>query len=405
MKSISTEAQLKNLKPKDKPYDVTVANVPGLYVTVGKKSKSYRWNRGTGHKPRKITYGQYPMMSLKQAREAHEKAQLQHQQGTLGVTIPDKPKTITELAERFYQERIVPIRTRPEAVRQVLDHDVIPVIGSLKLEAVSPITVRHVVTTVVTRGAATHAGRVLAIMKQMCKFAVSLDCMDKNPAESLDPNSLGIENNERYRNLTDDEIKIFWNHFGERQGRSLVTSTALLLLLLLGIRTNELIKRKWSDVDFEKKTLTVPASDQKGDRKHKNTAPDFIVPLNKYSISLLERLKDLDETYIFIGNKNNKPIYEKTLGHTLKKQLPMLIKEGDEKYTPHDLRRTFRTRLSTLGVTPHISERCLNHSLGKIIKTYDQHDYLDERREALEKWSNSLERITGNNVVQLRRPA
>ena len=61
--------------------------------------------------------------------------------------------------------------------------------------------------------------------------------------------------------------------------------------------------------------------------------------------------------------------------------------------SPHDLRRTMRTHLGKLRIPPHITERCLNHSLGRIVQTYDLHDYIEERREALERWDG------------LRRPA
>jgi integrase len=63
--------------------------------------------------------------------------------------------------------------------------------------------------------------------------------------------------------------------------------------------------------------------------------------------------------------------------------------EGEQP-TPHDLRRTCRTHLGKLGVPPHIAERCLNHALGKIAATYDVHDYLPERRAALETWAKHV---------------
>ncbi|MDF4350696.1 integrase, partial [Vibrio parahaemolyticus] len=59
--------------------------------------------------------------------------------------------------------------------------------------------------------------------------------------------------------------------------------------------------------------------------------------------------------------------------------------------TVHDLRRTFRTLLSQCGVAPHIAERCLNHKLGKQIDTYDKHDFLEERKRALDKLSKLLD--------------
>jgi hypothetical protein len=63
-----------------------------------------------------------------------------------------------------------------------------------------------------------------------------------------------------------------------------------------------------------------------------------------------------------------------------------------------------RTHLGKLRVPPHITERCLNHSLGRIIETYDLGDYIDERREALERWAAYVENLVtgkGAEVVAL----
>jgi len=57
----------------------------------------------------------------------------------------------------------------------------------------------------------------------------------------------------------------------------------------------------------------------------------------------------------------------------------------------HDLRRTFRTGLSALRIQPDIRRRCMNHATGTSLDgVYDQHDFLDEKRQAFEAWANHL---------------
>jgi hypothetical protein len=60
-----------------------------------------------------------------------------------------------------------------------------------------------------------------------------------------------------------------------------------------------------------------------------------------------------------------------------------------------------------LGVSVVVAERCLNHTLGGLVAVYDQHDYLDERRKALELWEVKLATIESgaDNVVMLRGAA
>jgi integrase len=65
-------------------------------------------------------------------------------------------------------------------------------------------------------------------------------------------------------------------------------------------------------------------------------------------------------------------------------------KHGVAAFTPHDLRRTGRTGLAKLGVKVDVAERVLNHARERIEATYDVHGYVDEKREALEKWTKYL---------------
>ena len=80
--------------------------------------------------------------------------------------------------------------------------------------------------------------------------------------------------------------------------------------------------------------------------------------------------------------------------------------EHCRRFTPHDLRSTARSHLGALGVDVLIAERCLNHSLGGLVAVYDQHDYLQERRKALDLWSarvGALERGEAVNVLPFKR--
>lgn len=64
---------------------------------------------------------------------------------------------------------------------------------------------------------------------------------------------------------------------------------------------------------------------------------------------------------------------------------------GDlEYFRVHDLRRTCRTLLASLGVPGHVAERCLNHKLKGVEGIYDRHDYFDERKEALQSLAMTL---------------
>jgi integrase len=395
-KSISTELQLRRLPLSSKRYDVKIANVSGLVARIG-RSKSFRWDRGAGNRPRIVTYGKFPDISLKQARDRHEKARERHSQGIIGEIDATAPKIVSELAEVFYSDRILPTRRRPEIVRQVLDHDVIPSIGKLKLTAVNTLAVRRTVKVMVDRGAKSHAARCLAIMKQMFRFAVAIGVMDSNPAEPLDKADLGAGENRRDRVLSADDIRQLWGAMETHPRFPMHVRIGLQLLILLGARSGELRQAQWQHLDTEAMTLTVPVENQKVNPRQKKNAKPFVVPIDRFALDLFEQLRGLDPLWIF-------PSKTGVMKSTVFSMQVRRLLDGDldiEKFVPHDLRRTMRTNLSKLKIPPHVAELCLNHSLGTIIDTYDQHSYLDERREALEFWSQRVQVILGNheNVV------
>jgi len=70
----------------------------------------------------------------------------------------------------------------------------------------------------------------------------------------------------------------------------------------------------------------------------------------------------------------------------------------------HDLRRTARTGLAALRVDPDISERVIGHVIGGVRGVYDRYLYLDEKREALDRWAQRIGEIVNlpaTSVAQL----
>ena len=422
---IKTELQLSKLSPPAAGYyEVPVAIAPGMVVRVyATGTKTYRWDRGAGFKPRIVSYGSFPSVNLKSACEEHDKIKQRHKDGVDLSTGSEVPKTVAELAELFYRDRILPVRKVPTDVRRTLDTDILPALGRLRLRSVTTLAVRSMVRKVILRGAPVHAGKVLQHAKQLFRFGVSIGALDYSPADSLEPMNLGVEDNRRSRKLTAEEIKLFHQGLDRYTGLSLAVRNALKLLLILGIRSGELRQAKWAEVNWHEKTLTVPVVNQKLSPRAAKLAKPFVVPLSDQALSLLAELRGADPVWIFAGRVQygagegfdpalvgtaKGPVDDKVFGHAVRRLLT-LEKDGqkilplEEDFCPHDLRRTCRSGLSVIKIPPHIAERCLNHSLGRIAETYDTHDYLDERREALQKWADQVDRYVNPpaNVIDL----
>jgi integrase len=402
-----TVTWLNNLKPEPKRFEIPDRGARGLRLRVSPGgTKTFVWLYRDGKATRRVTIGQYGdkdgQITLAKARKklADLKDNLRagvkpHASGE-GV-----PKTVTELFEAFYKRRILSTRKRPDVIRQVLDHDIIPVIGNRRLTTITTTTLVGVVDKVVDRGAKAHAGRVLSTIKQAFKWAQVRGYVELSPASPLDASSLDVGSNIRERALdVDDE--------GEAQG-VLAETTAFLyaldasprlsvqirlglkLLLLTGVRSGELRLAKWEHIDFDNALWKIPAGNTKN-------AKAWSVPLSDTALALFNDLYDEanGSDWVLRSADREVPITDKAMARAIRRLFSLKDKNDKRlldipRFYPHDLRRTLRTHLSRLGIAPHIAEKCLNHSLSKIGKTYDKHTFIDERREALQLWADSID--------------
>jgi len=400
IKPITTDKQLKALKPKSKPYDVRFKNISGLFIRVGKKSKSFKWDRGAGNKPRIITYGSYPAMGLTKVRELHEKAQEQHQAGVFNTGIGDAPKTISELADLFYEKSIVGKRVDTSEPESMIRVHIKPKVGGVKLATATPPTVRALVEPIIDAGYNSRAIKVLSLFKQMIKFAITEGYTENNFASAYTNKTFAISDKKRKRFLADNEFKPVWE--GVSNYNSLVTATALKLLMLLGTRTGELRQAQWEGFDAHNKTLSLRAETIKGSKDAKANGDTYIVPLSGVAVGLIEELRGLDDVYIFAGKNDNEPLSKKTITKAVTRIRGRI---AVAHFTTHDLRRSCRTHLSILKVDYVVIEKCLNHSLSKLSATdgnYNHDNMLDDRRKALELWTTKVMGLVNPDITAVK---
>ncbi|MCG7977449.1 MAG: tyrosine-type recombinase/integrase [Candidatus Thiodiazotropha endolucinida] len=397
---------LDSIKPASRRYELPDKACPGLRIRVTPAgTKTFAWYYKVGTTTKMLTLGVYPETSLKAARDALEKAKERHKEGEPAAPEADNPKTVSELAENFYSGRILPQRKRPEKVREILDRDILPVIGKRKLSVITTPVIASAVEKVVNRGATAHAGKVLAILKQMFRYAEGWGFMDRNPAYSLDRKDLGVREGIKDRYLTIDEIRAVWHAIEKAPRLSVEIRSGFKILLLTGVRTNELLKAKWEHVNLKDDIWFIP------EENSKTTA--WTVPLSPDVKDLFLELKEIaGKSPWVLPGRTKGPISDKATGRAMRRlfELKTQDQQGETvpllpipRCTPHDFRRTLRTHLDDLGIEPHIAEKCLNHSLGRIDKTYNKNTLLDKRRQALEKWAVFVDSIVHerDNVIRI----
>jgi integrase len=237
------------------------------------------------------------------------------------------------------------------------------------------------------------ANDALRYMVRMFKLAVRNHWIERNPAADFEQADAGGVETPRDRFLTLAEL--------ERLARSMVSTDnfgrenelAVWLLLALCVRKMELLSARWEDFDFNAKVWTL-------DKEITKTKVGIQIPLADPVISWLNEARVLasGRPYVFPARR----LVRRRLGQarvnrfphvgpdTLNVALKRLGGLDIAHFTVHDMRRTARTNLSTLGVNRCVAERALNHKLKGVEGIYDQHDYFEERSGALDLWAATL---------------
>ena len=400
-----TDSFIKSLKPKDKRYDVPIDSGLRLRIAqTGLKTWLYRYT--IDKRTRTMSLGNYPSISLSKARTLQGQARLSHKDG---IDVLESKKieegtivSIGELANDFYIKYIKVHRKQPLQIKQIIDADIIKPLGTQKL---SNLTTRLLVLSledIVARGSKTHANKTLSTMKQMFSYAISKGIMKDNPLRDIKAKVIGGDETPRDRFLSMDEIKTIWCFLDNGKHKiSLIIINSVKILLLTGVRSGELRLAEWDELNFETSLWTIP--------KHKTkTGIQHTVHLSKLVINLFTKLKEysdlLESNYVIPSSTNQKGLEGKTIDKPLTdKALARAISRiqervGIDKWTPHDLRRSFATQHGQLLKTnPIIIEKLLGHKMPKIMATYNKDEMLDERKEALEQWSDKIIELLKNN--------
>lgn len=383
--TISTDQQIRSLLKASKPTKKAIGD--GVYFRVSKEGTGFWIFKYTFNSRRsELSFGKYPEMSLREARSLGLEYRKTVMSGVDPLTerLREKVnpfKTVDDLAINWLEEVSRRVK-HPEIPERIYNKDIKPVIGNIALGDLKARDIKRVIDSIRDgrNPRPTIANDALGYMKQIFNFGVKLDVVAGNPAAAFKPSDAGGTEKSRERALSIEEIEQLFDAIHSNINQFGVSNMlSVKLLLLTGVRKNELLQALWEEVDFESSCWTIP--------KHRTkTGKEFKIPLSTGAMSCLLSLKGLafDSKFLFPSRRAGKR-FEHVSPDTLNRAISVLLEKDDtdiEHFTVHDLRRTYRSLLSQLKILPHIAERCLNHKLRGIEGVYDTYDYYDERKEA-----------------------
>ncbi|WP_208489229.1 phage integrase central domain-containing protein [Escherichia coli] len=383
-----TDIQIKRAKPQDKPY--TMNDGHGLSLLIKPDgSKGWRFRFRFAGKARLMSFGSYELVSLAEAREKRDTARKQVANGI----DPVEERKAQKLAQKLSTENSFESVSREwhaakadrwtiayrEEIIKTFEQDVFPFIGKRPISEIKPLELLEVLKRIEKRGALDKTRKVRQRCGEVFRYAIITGRAEYNPAPDL-AIALAIPKQKHHPFLSAEELPHFVRDLESYTG-SIITKNATKILMMTGVRTQEMRFATWSEIDLIKGIWEIPAERMKMRRPH-------IVPLSSQVIELFKQLQPItsDYPYVFIGrNDRRKPISKESVNQVIES----LGYKG--RTTGHGFRHTLSTILHEMGFESAWIEIQLAHVDKNTIRgTYNHALYLDKRKYMMQKYSDFL---------------
>ena len=378
--------------------EVRTLVAPGLYLylrqrTTGDVAKQWQYRAQVAGSRRWLSLGAYPAVSLATATAEL----LRHQQGHAAAKKgeADHPVIAARFARKAAKAQPTvaeafaswiddkrpgssrkggkPVRQRTiDVLNENFDKDIKGAIGDAKIGRLTREAIKACIDAPRKRGAPGAAAHVYRTLRGLMNYALKEGLID-----GADP-MRGIDNPRPYRPAdviaaSDAEIVALLQEL-EASRIWPATKLAIELQLLTGARPGEARLATWSEVNLDRAEWVIKDERAKSGRTHRVHLSAAALDVLRHALEIRSAKSD----YIFPG-ANGMAMEKMAVARALSRLGPRLERAGGKQLRPHDLRRTFRTMLSRLGVQPHIAELCLGHQEAETMRrVYDGHDYRSE---------------------------
>lgn len=401
-KNLLSELAVKGAKPKEKAYKLR--DGAGLFLVIEPSGKKWWKLRAIfAKKETSFSFGEYPGVTLSQARAERDKANSQIANSIDPATVRKVAKATQsgegsfEAVAREWHARFLPNWSDSHAKASIarLEKNVFPYIGGRPIGEITPPEVLAVLRRIESRTLET-AHRVRGTCGQVFRYAVATGHATSDPVSAL-RGALPPAPVKHFAALTDPkDVAPILRMLDGYQG-SFVVQCALRLLPLLFVRPGELRTMQWADVDLENAEWRYMVT---------KTKTPHIVPLAKQVVAILREIHPLtgNTPYVFPSTRTNaRPISDMTMNAAMRR---MGIDTRTE-ITGHGFRAMARTILDeVLGVRPDFIEHQLAHAVRDPLgRAYNRTAHLSERKKMMQSWADYLDRLASgeeDKIVPIR---
>lgn len=386
------DMQIRRAKPEAKAY--TLGDGQGLSLLIEPNgSKSWRFRYRYAGKPKMISLGVYPTITLADARSRRDDARKLVAEGKNPSEVRKEQKIALQTESESAFEKIATEWHQMKSTKwsagyasdimEAFQNDIFPYVGTRPIGEIKPLELLNVLRKIEKRGALEKMRKVRQRCSEVFRYAIATGRAEFNPAADLS-SALEVHQSNHFPFLKADELPDFLRALDSYTGSRLV-QIATKLLMITGVRTIELRAALWSEFDLGNAIWEIPAERMKMRRSH-------LVPLSTQALDLLNELKIMtgNYRYVFPGrNDPNKPMSEASINQVIKR-----IGYGG-KLTGHGFRHSLSTILHEKGYNSAWIEMQLAHiDKNNIRGTYNHAQYIEKRRDMMQ-WYSSYVLIEG----------
>ncbi|WP_275272971.1 tyrosine-type recombinase/integrase [Klebsiella pneumoniae] len=379
------DMQIRRAKPEAKAY--TLGDGQGLSLLIEPNgSKSWRFRYRYAGKPKMISLGVYPTITLADARSRRDDARKLVAEGKNPSEVRKEQKIALQTESESAFEKIATEWHQMKSAKwsagyasdimEAFQNDIFPYVGTRPIGEIKPLELLNVLRKIEKREALEKMRKVRQRCSEVFRYAIATGRAEFNPAADLS-SALEVHQSNHFPFLKADELPDFLRALDSYTGSRLV-QIATKLLMITGVRTIELRAALWSEFDLDNAIWEISAERMKMRRSH-------LVPLSTQALDLLNELKMMtgNYRYVFPGrNDPNKPMSEASINQVIKR-----IGYGG-RLTGHGFRHTMSTILHEKGFDSAWIEIQLAHvDKNSIRGTYNHAQYL-EKRSSMIQWYN-----------------
>jgi integrase len=385
----------------------------GLYVwcsATGACVWRYKFSHA-GHEQTGVI-GSYPEITIANARYAHEGARREIENGINPNAAKQAERaarqaatdTFESVAEQYIKRRMIGRAPRTiQKARGQLTRYVYPEIGSKPIKAVEDTHMLKILGNIESHGKIETAYKTRELLGRIFKYAKAQKLCSQNIVAELESEALPDRptDNHHAAILERPKVGALLRSIETYSGQP-ATCAALRLLPHVFLRSSELRRATWAEIEWDAKQWRVPAERMK---PVKGKRHEHIVPLSRQALAILCELETVTGSgeWLFpaIGPRR-RPISENTLGAAL-----ATLGYSSDQQTPHGFRAIFRTIADEdLEIRPDWLELQLAHQIKDVNrKAYNRASFLPQRAKVMQRWSDHLDTLRAGNVVQLKARA